>query len=87
MSLLQPGGESDVIGMNMSDEHAPERLCREDVCGDRLPCLLAHRRRHTRIDDDATIVRIDEPHVDVIEIHRQRYPRPAHAGRDLDALA
>ena len=87
IAFLQPRGEAAVIGMNVRDEHGAHRLRRERLALDRFPRLLAHLHGHAGVDDHAAAVGLDQPHVDVVQIHRQRNARPAHARRDRDARA
>ncbi len=86
-ALGQPVGVADVIGMEVGDQHPPDRALAQLACEEALPQGAGGRQAHSGIDHRDPVTVLQEPQVDVVQLERQRHPDPADAGRDLDADA
>jgi hypothetical protein len=88
--FLQPGGETEVIGVEMGDDDArdaPATRRRRQPRQDLLPAVLDRIQREAGVDDHPAVVVLEQPEVDVVEREGQRHPQPVDTGRNLESLA
>jgi hypothetical protein len=81
--LGQPRCETHVVGVIVRDEHAPQRSARKDRIVERRPRRATDIVRHPRVDDGPAAAVLEQPDVDVVQLHRQRHAQPPEPVRDL----
>ena len=86
-TLRQPRRESEMIGMQMSNDDALHRPSREVVGEDLLPESLGDFATKAGIHDDPAVAVAQQPEIDVIEGKRQRHAQPVDAVGDLQQPA
>src|SRR6185437_6222698 len=83
----QPAGEADMVGMHVSDDHALDLAAAHRTGEELLPGLRRLLVANAAVDDGPTVAVLQQPQIDVVELHRQAHAHPVHAGCHDDALA
>ena len=81
----QPGGQAEVIGMEMGDDEALHRAVQafDQAAPDGAHAVVGE----TGIDDRPAVAIAQQPEVDVVELEGQGHAQPENAGRNLDFFA
>ena len=83
----QPAGETDVIGMHMRDDHALDRAAHHRAREELFPRRGGVFVLDAAVHDGPAVAILQQPQIDVVELHRKAHAHPMDAGRHDDAFA
>ena len=83
----QPAGQPDMVGMHVGDDHPFDRAALHRAVEQLLPGIARRLVPDASVHHGPAVFIVQQPEIDMIELHRQPHPDPVNAGGHIDNLA